>query len=136
MKAKDIFVNLPVKDLDRSVAFFTALGFTFNPLFSDKNATCMIVGENIYVMLLVEPFFQSFLSKPMADAHQATEALLCIGLASRAEVDGMVTAALAAGAKEPRPAQDHDWMYSRSFEDLDEHVWEPMYGDLSQMPAG
>lgn len=135
MKARDIFVNLPVKDLDRAVAFFTALGFTFNPRFTDRNATCMIVGENICVMLLVQPFFQSFLSKPMADAHQATEALLCIGLASRAEVDAMLSAALAAGGKEPRAAQDHGWMYSRSFEDLDGHVWEPMHANLSQLPA-
>ena len=130
-----IFVNLPINDMQKSQAFFKSLGFSFNPQFTNDQGACMVVSDSIYVMLLVEPFFQSFLSKPVADAHQATEALLCIGLRSRAEVDAMVTAALAAGGKEPRAAQDHGWMYSRSFEDLDGHVWEPMYSDLSLLPG-
>ena len=132
---RNLYVNLPVKDLERTVGFFAALGFSFNPKFTDENATCMIINDSTSVMLLVESFFATFTRKPVADAHQATEALLCIGLRSRAEVDAMVTAALAAGGKEPRAAHDPGWMYSRSFEDLDGHVWEPMYSDLSQLPG-
>ena len=135
MKAQDIFVNLPVQNLDQSVAFFTALGFEFNPQFTSQDATCMVVGEHIHVMLLVRPFFQSFITKPVAEPQQATGVLMCIGLDSRAAVDELLTRALAAGGQEPRPAQDHGWMYSRSFEDLDGHVWEPMYADPGQMPA-
>ncbi len=135
MKALDIFVNLPVKDLDRSVKFFTALGFEFNPQFTNESGTCMVLGDHIYVMLLVHPFFQSFLTKPMADAHQATGVLTAFGLRSRAEVDDMLQRALAAGGQEPRPAQDHGWMYARAFEDLDGHVWEPVYTDVAQMPS-
>ena len=136
MKATDIFVNLPGKDLKRSVAFFTALGAEFNPQFTNDSATCMVLSEHIHVMLLVEPFFKSFLTKPMADAHQVTEVLTCFGVRDRAEVDALLQRALAAGANEPRPAPDHGWMVSRCFEDLDGHVWEVMHADPSQMPAG
>ncbi len=132
---KQIFVNLPVKDLDRAKRFFSALGFTFNPQFTDENATCMILGEHMYAMLLVEKFFATFLTKPMSNAHNATEVLIAIALNSRAEVDTMLHHALASGAKEPRAAQDHGWMYLRVFEDLDGHVWEVTYMDESAIPA-
>ena len=104
--ATQIFVNLPVKDLPRSVAFFTRLGFTFNPRFTDHNATCMIVGENIFVMLLVESFFKTFTKKALCDATRSTEVLVCLSCESRAEVDALVKKALAAGGASPRPPQD------------------------------
>jgi predicted lactoylglutathione lyase len=134
-RIKQIFVNLAVKDLDKSVAFFSKLGFSFNPEFTDSNATCMIIGENIYAMLLVEPFFQSFLaSKTVSDAHKTTEVLLALSADHRTEVDALMEKALSAGAREPRPAQDHGWMYARSFEDLDGHIWETFYMDETQKP--
>jgi predicted lactoylglutathione lyase len=127
--ATQIFVNLPVKDLDRSVAFFTKLGFRFDPQFTDENATCMIVCENIYVMLLVEEFFQSFTKKTICDARQCTEAIVCLSVASRAEVDGMVAKAVGAGGAVPNEPKDYGFMYGHGFEDLDGHLWEVMYMD-------
>ena len=109
--ANQIFVNLPVKNLARSVEFFAKLGYTFDPQFTDENATCMIVGENIFVMLLVETFFANFTKKPLADAKQSTEAILALGLARRAQVGERVAQAVAAGGKAVMPAQDHGWMY-------------------------
>ena len=122
--ATQIYVNLPVKDLDRSVAFFTTLGFTFNADFTDANATCMIVGENIFVMLLVEKFFQTFTSKPISDATKATEVLVCLSRNSREDVDGMVRKAVAAGGTIHKDSQDHGFMYAHGFTDLDGHIWE------------
>ncbi len=119
-----IFVNLPVKDLKRAVDFYTALGYTFNPQFTDENATCMIVGENLFVMLLVEKFFRSFTSKDIVDTSRATEVLTCVSCESKAQVDALVAKARAAGAKVPREAQDHGFMYSHGYEDLDGHTWE------------
>jgi uncharacterized protein len=121
---KQIFVNLPVKDLHRSVEFFTKLGFSFNPQFTDDNATCMIVGENIFVMLLVEKFFGTFTQKRICDATRETEVLTCLALGSREEVDTLVRAALAAGGTAPTEAKDHGFMYAHGFQDLDGHVWE------------
>ncbi|MDZ5457736.1 VOC family protein [Azohydromonas lata] len=123
-----IYVNLPVKDLQRSIDFFTRLGFTFDERFSNELATCMVVGPNIHVMLLSEPFFQGFIGdKRIADAHRASEALICISCSSRAQVDGLVAQAAAAGGRIPRPAQDHGFMYGHAFEDLDGHIWELMF---------
>lgn len=122
-----IYVNLPVKDLQKSIAFFTKLGFTFNPQFTDENATCMIIGENIFVMLLVEKFFQTFIKKQICDATKSTEVLVCISRESRAAVDEMVKNAVAAGGTIPRAAQDHGFMYGHAFEDLDGHIWELAY---------
>ena len=127
-----IFVNLPVGDLDRSVRFFTALGYTFNPTFTDENATCMILGENLFAMLLVEPYFRTFIEKEVSDAHRATEVLLAVPVGSREAVDALVDKALAAGAKEPRPARDLGFMYQRSYDDLDGHTWEVFH--MSEMP--
>lgn len=119
-----IYVNLPVKDLGKSVAFFTQLGFTFNPQFTNEEATCMIVGENIFVMLLVEKFFQTFTPNVICDAKQATEVLLCISRESREAVDAMVRAAVAAGGRIHSEAKDHGFMYIHGFQDLDGHLWE------------
>lgn len=125
---KQIFVNLPVKDLNRSKAFFTALGYTFNPQFTDDNAACMIISDNsIYVMLLVEDFFKTFTNKQIADAHEVTEVLTCLSCESREEVDSLVAKALDAGGKAPRAPQDHGFMYAHGFEDLDGHIWELAY---------
>ena len=132
--AKQIFINLPVKDLPKTILFFTKLGFTFNPQFTDENATCMIVSENIFVMLLVEKFFKTFIKKEISDAHKSTEVLLSLTAGSRKEVDEIVHKAIQAGGKEPREAQDHGWMYGRAFEDLDGHIWEVFYMDESAMP--
>jgi uncharacterized protein len=131
---RQIFINLPVKDLDRSVAFFTALGFTFNPDFTDENATCMLVGENIFVMLLVEPYFQTFTGKPVADARQQTEVLVALALDDRAAVDALLGKVLAAGGSETQPARDLGFMYQRSFADLDGHQWEPFFMDPAAIP--
>ncbi len=125
--SRKVFINLPVADLRRSVDFFTALGYQFNPQFTDENATCMIVSEDIYVMLLVESYFKTFTRKPVADAKQTTEVLVCLSLDSRAEVEEIVKKAVAAGAKTPMPAQDHGFMFQHGFEDLDGHQWEYAY---------
>lgn len=129
---RKIFVNLPVRDLDRAVAFFSALGFSFNPRFTDENATCMVVAEDIFVMLLVEPFFAGFTHKPVADAHQQTEVLVALSCDSREEVDGLVARALAAGGKAPLPVRDFGFMYQHGFEDPDGHLWELAY--MRDMP--
>ena len=119
-----IFVNLPVKDLNRSVKFFTNLGYTFNPTFTDENATCMILGDNLFVMLLVEKFFSSFTDKSIADTSKSNEVLTCVACSSREQVDKLVSNARAGGAKVPRKPQDHGFMYSHGYEDLDGHTWE------------
>jgi len=124
-----MFVNLPVQDLERSVAFFTRLGYRFNPQFTDDNATCMIVGEDSFVMLLVEPFFRTFTPKPIADARKATEALVALSLGSRDEVNRMVETALAAGARRYKEPEDRGFMYGWGFEDLDGHIWEYFWMD-------
>jgi predicted lactoylglutathione lyase len=124
---KQIFVNLPVKDLKRSVDFYTTLGYTFNPQFTNEHATCMIVGENLFVMLLVEKFFSTFTSKTIVDASQATEVLTCVSCDSRAQVDGLVAKARVAGGKVPRQPQDHGFMYSHGNDDPDGHTWELVY---------
>jgi predicted lactoylglutathione lyase len=132
MKHSQIFVNLPVADLKRSVHFFTQVGYTFNPQFTDENATCMIIGDNRFVMLLVEKFFSSFTHKGITDTSQTTEVLTCVSCGSREEVDQLVARARAAGAKVPRQAQDHGFMYSHGYEDLDGHTWELVH--MSGMP--
>lgn len=131
---KQIFVNLPVKDLDRSVEFFTKMGFTFNPDFTDENATSMIIGENIFAMLLKEKFFSTFTKKPLADAKTTTEVINAFSVGSRQEVDDIIEKALAAGGKQYKEAEDHGWMYGRNFEDLDGHQWEFFFMDMAAMP--
>jgi predicted lactoylglutathione lyase len=126
---RQIFVNLPVKDLQRSVAFFGALGYTFNPQFTDENATCMILGENLFAMLLVEQFFSSFTKKPIPDPAKGVEVLVCLSCESRDEVDQLVAKARAAGGSVPNEPQDHGFMYAHGFQDLDGHIWEVMWMD-------
>ena len=129
-----IYVNLPVKDLDKSITFFTQLSYKFNPQFTNDNATCMIVGEGIFVMLLVEKFFQTFTPKPICDANKSTEVLLCLSCDSRDAVDALVRKAVAAGASTPNPPKDDGFMYGHGYQDLDGHLWELMYMDMSAMP--
>jgi predicted lactoylglutathione lyase len=124
-----IFLNLPVKNLDKSMAFFKKLGFTFNKEFTDKNAACMVMGNNIYTMLLVEKFFKTFTKKKIADTKKDIEGLFAISVESRNKVDILMAKALRMGGKEPRPTSNHGWMYSRTLEDLDGHTWEIMYFD-------
>ncbi len=131
--ATQIFVNLPVKDLKRSIEFFGSLGFEFNPQFTDETATCMIVAENIHVMLLTEAKFQSFTPKPVCDATKATEVLVCLSLGSRAEVEAMVEKAVVAGGSTYNEPQDHGFMYQHGFEDPDGHIWELVH--MSGMPG-
>ncbi len=119
-----MFVNLPVKDLDRSMAFFKALGFEFNPQFTDETAACMIVSDTSFAMLLTHPKFAKFTPKPVADAKAATEVLTAISFESREKVDAIVDAAVKAGGREFREPEDHGFMYQRSIEDLDGHIWE------------
>jgi predicted lactoylglutathione lyase len=127
--ATQIFVNLPVKHLDRSKAFFAKLGYSFNPKFTDATAACMIISEDIYAMLLTESKFKEFTTKPIANAKETTEVLVCLSLESKAKVNDMVGAALSAGAVEARPAIDHGFMFGRSFHDLDGHIWEIIWMD-------
>ena len=121
---KQIFVNLPIQDMARSRAFFSALGYSFNPAFSNEKGAAVILGENLYAMILVHEFFATFTGKAIADAHHRTEVMVCLDCESRAEVDTLVAKALAAGGRAPRAAQDHGFMYAHGFEDLDGHIWE------------
>ena len=125
-----IFVNLPVADLGRSVAFYKAVGAGQNLKFTDETAAMMVFSDAIHVMLLTHDKFRQFTSKRIADARETTEVLLAISADSRAAVDEITEKALAAGAREPRAPEDHGWMYGRSFEDPDGHVWEPVWMDV------
>jgi len=133
--SRKLFVNLPVSDLDRSVTFFTALGFTFDPNFTDENATCMVVNDDTSVMLLVQPFFSTFTTKAIADTGSHAEAIMAIGADSREEVDDLVDRALAAGGTPFNDKDDQGFMYGGSFQDPDGHLWEVIYMDQSQMPT-
>ncbi|WP_020596933.1 VOC family protein [Spirosoma panaciterrae] len=129
--ATKIFVNLPVKNLQKSVEFFTQVGYTFNPQFTDENATCMIISEDIYVMLLVEPFFKGFSKKEIADTTKTAEAIICLSADSREDVDELVRKAVAAGATTPSEPDDRGFMYGHGYQDLDGHLWEVFYMDPS-----
>jgi predicted lactoylglutathione lyase len=140
-----IFVNLPVGDLERSKAFFGALGFEFNLKFTDDSCACMVVSEQAYVMLLVEPRFADFTTKHVVDAHQSTEAILCVSAAGRDDVDALADAALTYGGSLAGEPMDHGFMYGRSFNDPDGHLWEVMWmspeaveqgpADMAEQPA-
>lgn len=131
-KPKMIFVNIPVTDLARSVAFYEAVGAAKNPQFSDDTGACMVISETIYVMLLTHDKFKSFCSKPIIDAKKGVEALFCLSENSRADVDTMIDRAWGAGGKaDPTAKQDHGFMYSRSFEDPDGHIWEVVWMDVA-----
>lgn len=127
IQSNHIFINLPVKDLNRSMQFFGDIGFEFNEQMTDKNAACMIVGRNIYVMLLVEDYFKSFTGKQLCDSAASTEVIVSITADSRAGVDEIVDNALAAGASASNDKMDNEFMYGWSFADIDGHLWEVMY---------
>ena len=132
-----IFVNLPVTDLDRSKAFYEAVGATNNPAFTDETAACMVFSEVIHTMLLTHEKWASFTSKAIPDAHTTAQVLLCVSADSRDAVDGQVEKAVKAGGKaDPTPTQDFGFMYGRSFEDPDGHIWEVMWMDPAAVPAG
>ena len=121
---KQIILNLPVKDLDKSRAFFGALGFTFDSRYSGENAAFInIVGDTIQAMLTTEPFFQSLIGKPVANAKEANEVVICLSCDSREEVDSLIARAAAAGGRIPHPPEDHGFMYDQGFEDIDGHLW-------------
>jgi len=126
-----IFVNLPVRDLGASVDFFTELGYAFDPRMTDDKATCMIVADDIFVMLLVRDFFQTFTTKEVADAATHTEAILCLSAESRRGVDELVDKAMEAGARQAKEPMGQGPMYCRSFYDLDGHLWEILHMDPS-----
>lgn len=128
---KMIFVNLPVQDLKKSIDFFTELGFGFNAQFTDDTATCMIVSDTIFVMLLTHEKFATFTPKPICDAKRTTEVLVCLSCENAREVDDLVRKAVAAGGSKYNEPQDHGFMYAHGFQDLDGHIWELMYMDPS-----
>jgi uncharacterized protein len=131
-----IFVNLPVKDLDKSVEFFTKLGYEFNQQFTDENATCMLVGENIFVMLLVEKYFKTFTPKEICDTTKYSEVLVALSFESREAVDEIVAKAIAAGGTTYKEPNDMGFMYQHGFQDLDGHIWEIFFMDESAIEQG
>jgi len=131
---KQIFVNLAVADLPRSRAFFERLGLSFNPQFSNDKGACLVLGENIFGMLLAKDFFKTFTDKAIAGTTTTAEALICLSCESRAEVDALVAKAVEAGGKAHRAPQDHGFMYGHGFEDPDGHIWELAYMDMSAVP--
>lgn len=132
---RQIFVNLPIRDMARSQAFFKSLGLTFNPRFTNEQGACLELGENFNAMLLVEPFFQGFTKLPVSDARKATEVLIALSVDSRAEVEEVVRKAVAAGATTPNDPVDHGFMFQHGFADLDGHQWEVFWMDESAAPA-
>lgn len=122
-----VYVNLPCKSLPASKAFFESLGYSFNPQFTNDAGACLMLGSNIYAMLLTKSFASGFTGKPLVDAKSATEVLVCLSCESREQVDELVAKALAAGGTAPRAPQDHGFMYAHGFEDLDGHIWELVY---------
>jgi predicted lactoylglutathione lyase len=131
---KEIFVNLPVKDLGKTKEFFSKLGLKFNQQFTDQNAACLIINDKIYAMLITESYFKTFITKEIADTKKSSEVILALSVYKKEQVDEIANKAIKAGGKEPRKAQDHGWMYSRNFEDLDGHLWEVFHMDINKMP--
>ena len=129
-----IFVNLPVKDLNRSISFYTGLGYTVNPQFTNEQGACIVISDTIYLMILVEEFFQGFTKKQIADAHKTTEVLLCLSAETREGVDELVNKAIAAGGTTPNDSNDHGFMYQWGFQDPDGHLWEVAWMDMSAVP--
>lgn len=131
-----IFVNLPVKSLAKSMAFFKALGFKFNSKFTDATAACMVISDDIFAMLLTHAKFKEFTPKPIADASKTTEVLVALSVESKAKVKRLVAKAVAAGGREARPAKDHGFMFEHAFEDPDGHIWEIFWMDPKAAAAG
>ncbi len=134
LMASKVFINLPVTNLQKSMAFFQGLGFSFNPQFTDEKAACMVVSDSIFVMLLTSTYFQSFIDTEICDANQATEVLIALDAASADEVKQFVSKAQALGGRIYAEAKDHGFMYQHSFADLDGHKWEIAYVDMNQFP--
>ncbi|MBX4146015.1 VOC family protein [Paenibacillus lautus] len=132
-KSDNIFVNLPVKDLEKTKDFFSKIGFEFNAQFTDKNAACLVIGDNIFAMLLTEDYFKTFTKKDLSNAANTTEVILALSAESREQVDEIVNAALSAGGSPSNDPVDHGFMYGWSFQDPDGHLWEVMYMDQSQV---
>lgn len=132
--ATNIFVNLPVKDLEKSKKFFTSLGFSFNPQFTDEKGACLVISDTIYFMLITEKFFKTFTKKEIADSSKTTEVINALSVESKAKVDEMVDKAIVAGGRITRDPDDYGWMYSKSFEDLDGHLWEIVWIDQDNIP--
>lgn len=130
----EIFLNLPVKDLNRSMVFFTELGFTFNLNFTDDKAACLEIGENIFAMLLLEEFFKTFTKKQICNTATTSEILMALSVDSREKVDEIITAVVKAGGTEYMEAKDYGWMYQKAFLDLDGHHWEIFFMDENQAP--
>jgi len=130
-----IFLNLPVKDLNKSIQFFTELGFTFNPKFTDDKATCMIIGDKSFAMLIIEEFYKTFTHKEICDAGKSSEVLISVSVENREKVDEIISKVIKAGGSEYMEVKDHGWMYHRSFLDLDNHHWEVFFMDESQFPS-
>lgn len=122
-----IFVNLPITDLPRARTFYEALGYRFNPDYSNDKGACLVLGDKLFAMLLVRDFFQSFTDRPVGDPKKDRQVLICLDCSSREEVDSLVSRALTAGGSAPRPPTDHGFMYFHGFEDLDGHYWELMH---------
>jgi len=129
--SRKIFVNLPVRNLDTSVEFFTNLGFTFDPRFTDESGTCMVVSDEAFVMLLVQDRFRDFTRKALCDSTTHIEAILAVSADSREQVDQLADTALAAGGQPANEPMDHGFMYGRSFHDPDGHLWEVIWMDPS-----
>jgi len=133
--ATKIFLNLPVLNLEKSIQFFKGLGYSFNQQFTDDSAACMVISNDIYAMLLTHDKFNQFTNKNIVDAKKNTEVLVCLSAESRNNVDELLNKALAEGAQEYREPQDYGFMYGRSFEDLDGHIWEVMWMDPSAIKS-
>lgn len=132
---KQVFINLPVQDVEKSMSFYTQLGFTNNPQFSDDNGKCMAWSENIFVMLLGHEKFKTFATKPIADTKSNLAGLFSLSVESVDKVNEMVKNGLAAGGKEPNEMRDYGFMQQRTIEDFDGHTWEVFYMDISKFPA-
>ncbi len=132
--SKKIFINLPVADLKKSMDFYSAIGFTNNPQFTDDTAACMVLTEEIFVMLLTHDKFKTFTSKEIADTKKTASVINSLSVDSNAEVNQFAEKAIAAGGKEPNSAKDYGFMLQRSIEDLDGNLWEVLYMDLSKFP--
>ncbi|WP_423802566.1 VOC family protein [Neobacillus sp. SAB-20_R2A] len=133
MGVQNIFVNLPVKNLEKTMGFFSKVGFEFNPQFTNESAACMVINQNMYVMLLVEEYFKSFTKKEIPNTEKSSQAIIALSVESRQEVDKLAEKALAAGATPTNDPQDHGFMYSRSFADLDGHLWEVFFMEASHV---
>lgn len=132
----NIFINLPVKDLDKSMAFFKAIGFSFNSQFTDKTAACLVMNDNIYAMLLTHDKVKEFTNKPIADAQKTLEVLTALAVESKTKVNELADRAIKAGGTEAYSPKDYGFMFARSFEDPDGHIWEVFWMDPGQVRKG